>query len=127
MKLREETRGPALKWRDPAMAHTWLLASAVALLVCNPALAEEGKRCTKTSVSCYDAKEKKARTCVTETCTFADGRTTTSVTVELQQGGKKIIRQVEAGKMVNSGDKSVISVTPTTKTAPKNAPSLQKQ
>ena len=47
------------------------------------AFAEAGKRCTKTSVSCYDAVSKKARTCITETCTFADGRTTTSTTVEM--------------------------------------------
>lgn len=110
------------------MNHAWFLASAVVLLVCSPALADDkGKRCTKTSVSCYDAKEKKARTCVTETCTFADGRTTTSVTVELQQGGKKIVRPVEVGKIVNIGNKSVMSVTPTTKTRSTNAPRLQKQ
>lgn len=48
---------------------------------------EKGKRCTKTSVSCFDKINKKARTCVTETCTFADGRATTTVTVELVSGG----------------------------------------
>ena len=58
------------------------------------AFAEKGKRCTKTSTSCYDTVNKKARTCITETCTFADGRTTTSVTVEMvgdkgSLGGKK--------------------------------------
>ena len=103
------------------MKQAWLSASAIGLLVCGPAFADEGKRCTKTSVSCYDAKEKKARTCITETCTYADGRTTTSVTVELQQGGKKILRPVEAGKMVNIGNKSVMSVTPTTKTSPRTS------
>lgn len=108
------------------MRETWLLAIAVVLLVCNPVSADDkGKRCTKTSVSCYDAKEKKARTCVTETCTFADGRTTTSVTVELQQGGKKTVRQVEVGRMVNIGDKSVMSVTPTTRAPSTNAKSTQ--
>jgi hypothetical protein len=62
------------------------------------AVAEKGKRCTKTSVSCYDSVSKKARTCITETCTFADGRTTTSTTVELvsgegSSGGQKAIIQ----------------------------------
>ena len=101
------------------MKQAWLLAGASVLLACGPALAEEGKRCTKTSVSCYDAKEKKARTCITETCTYADGRTTTSVTVELQQGGKKILRPAEVGRTVNIDNKQVMSVTPKTKTSPR--------
>jgi hypothetical protein len=57
------------------------------LVTSGVALADEkGKRCTKTSTSCYDTVNKKARTCITETCTFADGRTTTSVTVEMVGG-----------------------------------------
>jgi hypothetical protein len=46
------------------------------------AWATEVPRCTKTSTSCLDTVTHKARTCVTETCTYADGHTTTSVTVE---------------------------------------------
>jgi len=54
----------------------------------SPALADKaGKRCTKTSTSCYDKVHNQARTCVTETCTYKDGTSTTSVTVELQGGG----------------------------------------
>jgi hypothetical protein len=117
-----------LEYGEFAMKQAWFLASTAVLLACGPASADDqGKRCTKTSVSCYDAKEKKARTCVTETCTYADGRTTTSVTVELQQGGKKIVRQVEAGRVVNIGNKSVMSVTPMTKTPSTKTPGLQKQ
>jgi hypothetical protein len=107
------------------MKQAWFLASTAVLLVCGPALADDqGKRCTKTSVSCYDAKQKKARTCVTETCTFADGRTTTSVTVELQQGGKKTVRPAETGQV---GNTPVMSATPTAKTPSKNVHGLQKQ
>ncbi len=53
------------------------------------AKAAGGERCTKTSTSCYDTVQQKARTCVTTTCTYADGHTTTSVSVELEnpQGG----------------------------------------
>jgi 5-hydroxyisourate hydrolase-like protein (transthyretin family) len=50
------------------------------------ASAADGKGCTKTSVSCYDKKNNQARTCITETCTFANGTTTTSVTVEMVGG-----------------------------------------
>jgi hypothetical protein len=65
------------------------LAFVVPILFANsPTLADKaGKRCTKTSTSCYDKVSNKARTCVTETCTYADGTSTTSVTVELQGGG----------------------------------------
>jgi hypothetical protein len=107
------------------MKQAWFLVSAVVLLVVSPASADDkGKRCTKTSVSCYDAKQKIARTCVTETCTYADGRTTTSVTVELQQGGKKTVRPTEAGQV---GNKPVMSAVPTAKTPSKSVQGLQKQ
>ena len=54
-------------------------------------LAAEVPRCTKSSVSCLDTKNQQARTCVTTTCTYADGHSTTSVTVELtnSHGGHK--------------------------------------
>lgn len=45
-----------------------------------------GKRCTKTSTSCYDTVNKQARTCITETCTYKDGTSTTSTTVEMVGG-----------------------------------------
>jgi hypothetical protein len=75
------------------------------LVIGNSSFADEkGKRCTKTSVSCYDSKTHQARTCVTETCTFADGHTTTSVTVEMVGGGgggatgtRKPLHQVPSG------------------------------
>jgi hypothetical protein len=110
------------------MKRAWYLIGVVVLLVCSPASADDkGKRCTKSSAPCYDTKEKKARTCVTETCTFADGRTTTSVTVELQQGGKKTVRPVEAGRTVDVGNSPVMSATPATKTSPTHAPKSQKR
>ena len=59
----------------------------VAGFTVSTAHAEKGKRCTKTSTSCYDTVNKKARTCISETCTFADGTSTTSTTVELVNGG----------------------------------------
>jgi hypothetical protein len=67
-------------------AFTLALSLSPLLLTTNAFADDKGKRCTKTSVSCYDAKNKQARTCVTETCTFADGHTTTSVTVEMLGG-----------------------------------------
>ncbi|HET7804574.1 MAG TPA: hypothetical protein VFL53_10055 [Pseudolabrys sp.] len=104
------------------MTRMLLLASVGMLLGYGSALADnKGERCTKSSVSCYDTKENKARTCVTTTCTYADGHTTTSVTVEMQgPGGKKIVRPVQAGQMVTVGNKSMLAVSPAPQTPPKN-------
>ena len=45
------------------------------------------------------AVSKKARTCITETCTFADGRTTTSTTVELVGGEAWAVRNASLERL----------------------------
>jgi hypothetical protein len=47
-----------------------------------------GERCVNTSTSCYDTASHTARTCTTTTCTYADGHTTTSVSVTIKKPPK---------------------------------------
>jgi hypothetical protein len=41
-----------------------------------------GERCTVSAATCFDKVSQQQRTCTTTTCTYNDGHSTTSVTVE---------------------------------------------
>ena len=91
--------GPVLLVSIAVSASTFVIGSWFT----EPASAAGGERCTKTSTSCYDTVSHKARTCTTTTCTYADGHTTTSVSVELKAPtdgntkGKIVVRKPETG------------------------------
>jgi hypothetical protein len=71
-----------------------------------------GERCTKTTTSCLDTVNKQVRNCVTTTCTYADGHTTTSTTVEMVGGAKTGGGGTQTGAKPGSGAMAPTKMAP---------------
>ena len=80
-------------------AQTLTLALLITAGGFSSAWAAGSPHCTKTSTSCYDTVSKKARTCVTTLCTYADGHSTTSVSVEFKLPVTTGKPKVDTGKV----------------------------